>query len=124
MGWKEVRFEGSPKRARFAKVDANSVGSGALGRPWVSLNPHGRFPRKPQKWEVFSNSVADLRNDGVVGSSPPSGTTLCQNQVRWLDPAARPNLPRRLMTHLNAIAATRTVHLWWHGWTLAARWRD
>ena len=28
------------------------------------------------------------------------------------------------MTHLNAMAATTTVHFWWRGWTLAARWRD
>jgi len=28
------------------------------------------------------------------------------------------------MTHLNAIAADRAVHLWWSGWNHAARWRD
>jgi len=28
------------------------------------------------------------------------------------------------MTNLVAIAATSTVHLWWRGGTLAARWRD
>jgi len=28
------------------------------------------------------------------------------------------------MTHLNAIAASSTVRLWWRGRQLAARWRD
>jgi len=28
------------------------------------------------------------------------------------------------MTHLNAIAASSTVALWWRGATYAARWRD
>jgi hypothetical protein len=41
-----------------------------------------------------------------------------------LDRVSRLPLPRRPMTHLNAIAAARTVALWWHGWTFAARWRD
>jgi hypothetical protein len=28
------------------------------------------------------------------------------------------------MTHLAAIAATSTAHLWWRDATFAARWRD
>jgi hypothetical protein len=28
------------------------------------------------------------------------------------------------MTHLNAFAAASTAQLWWHGSTIAARWRD
>jgi len=28
------------------------------------------------------------------------------------------------MTHLNAIATSSTVALWWRGPTYAARWRD
>jgi hypothetical protein len=41
-----------------------------------------------------------------------------------LDRSQASPLPRESMTHLNAIAATKTVHLWWRGYPLAARWRD
>ncbi|MEO7410445.1 MAG: hypothetical protein ABIU10_03890, partial [Sphingomicrobium sp.] len=41
-----------------------------------------------------------------------------------LDPGQLSGLARRSMTYLNAIAADRTVRLWWCGDPHAARWCD
>jgi len=41
-----------------------------------------------------------------------------------VDRIGAPPLTLDSMPHLNAIAADRTAHLWWRGWTFAARWRD
>jgi len=41
-----------------------------------------------------------------------------------VDPMGSHALDGIRMTHLNAIAATSTAHLWWRGQSFAARWRD
>ena len=47
-----------------------------------------------------------------------------RRQPRGLDGTGKPRLPKALMTHLNAIAAARTVARWWRSAAHAARWRD
>jgi hypothetical protein len=47
-----------------------------------------------------------------------------RRQPRGVDVQGKPRLPKASMTHLNAIAAARTVALWWRQATYAARWRD
>jgi hypothetical protein len=43
---------------------------------------------------------------------------------RRLDEEEIARLTNALMTHLAAIPAASTVHLWWRGRNHAARWRD
>jgi hypothetical protein len=50
--------------------------------------------------------------------------TFAVNRAAVLTSAKRLPYHASRMTHLNAIAASSTVALWWRGSTRAARWRD
>ena len=66
--------------------------------------PKSRFGLKANlKWDLVCIDAANRR-------------TLTSSKVM--------NYEAIRMTHLNAIAASSTAHLWWRGETFAARWRD
>ena len=75
MGPQGVAFRGITGPERFRKETPESVSLGALGGAWEGRPGRSSGPAKPLFLLAFQKGYRCLRNDGVVGSSPSSGTT-------------------------------------------------
>ncbi|VXC35805.1 hypothetical protein SPHINGO8AM_120076 [Sphingomonas sp. 8AM] len=75
MGMAQVACKGFPKSKRVRLVSESWPRLTTLGTAWVDINPSVAVADKYMSLLAFSRCFLSLRNAGVTGSSPVSGTT-------------------------------------------------